>query len=69
MFPLIQICLLLSLLVLTHASKGYSTHRNYAYNFYVKTMGCSCLLGDKYKFTANVRDQDHKNAKKHYFVA
>ena len=29
----------------------------------------SCLLGDKYKFIANVRDKDYKISKIDHFVA
>ena len=32
-------------------------------------MRYSFLLDDKYKFTTNVRDKDHKIAKTHHFVA
>ena len=32
-------------------------------------MRYSFLLDDKYKFTANVRDKDHKITKIHHFVA
>ena len=68
MFPIIQICLLLSLLVLIHAPTGL----RYAYkvhNFYIKTIKHSCLLDDNYKFNANVRDKDHKITKIHHYVA
>ena len=37
--------------------------------FYTKTMKYLCLLGGKYKFTANVRDKSHKITKVHHFVA
>ena len=57
MFLTMQICLILSLLVLIHAYTGCSMHTNYA-TFYIKTMRYSCLLGDKYKFTVNVLDED-----------
>ena len=32
-------------------------------------MRYSCLLGDEYEFTANVRDKDYKITKIHLFVA
>ena len=66
MFPIIQICLLLSLLVLIHAPTGYAYK---VHNFYIKTTRHSCLLDDNYKFNANVRDKDHKITKIHHFVA
>ena len=35
----------------------------------IKTMRYSFLLYDKYKFTTNERDKDHKITKIHHFVA
>ena len=37
-------------------------------NLYIKTIRCSYLFGDKYKFNANVRYKDHKNTKIHHLV-
>ena len=53
MFPTTQVCILLSLLVLMHEPTSYSMHTKYVIFIYVRTMRYSCLLGDKYKFTAN----------------
>ena len=69
MFLIIQICLLLSLLVLMHAPTCRLQHAYKFRYFYIKTIRCSCLLGDEYKFNANVRDKDHKITKIHHFVA
>ena len=69
MFPIIQICLLLSLLVLIHAPTGYGMPIYKVDNFYIKTTRHLCLLDDKHKFNANVRDKDHKITKIHHFVA
>ena len=62
MFPMIQFCLLLSLL---HVTTGYSMHTNYM--IFIKTMRWSCLLSDKYKFNTNVRDKDHHFAASHQY--
>ena len=35
---------------------------------YIIIMRCSCLLGDKYEFNANVRAKDDKITKIHHFV-
>ena len=65
-FPIEQICLLLSLLVLIHSSTGYSMQTKYVLFIIMKYL---CLLGGKYKFTANVKDNNHKITKTHHFVA
>ena len=39
------------------------------HNFYIKTMKYSCVLGNEYKVTANVRDKDHKITKINNFAA
>ena len=36
--------------------------------FYIGTTRCARLLGDKYKFNANVRDKDNKITKMHYLL-
>ena len=71
MFPAIQLCLLLSLLVLVHAPTGYSMLTKYVLNYFcIKTMRYSFLLRrDKYKCNANVRCKDNKITKIHHFVA
>ena len=38
------------------------------HNFYIKTIGYSCLSGENHKFIANVADKDHKITKMHHFV-
>ena len=38
-------------------------------NFHKRIMRYSCLLGDKYKFTANASNKDHKITKIHHFAA
>ena len=68
MFPTTQIYLLLSLLVLMHEPKSYSMHTKYVI-LYMNTLRYSCLLGDKYKSTANVSNKDHKITKIHHTVA
>ena len=67
MFPTIQLSILLSLLVLMHEPKSYSTHTKYV--IFYKTIRYSCLLGDKHKFIGDVADKDHKITKIHHFVA
>ena len=37
--------------------------------FYIKTIKYSFSLDKNYKFTANVREKDHKITKIHHFVA
>ena len=67
MFPTIQVCILLSLLVLEQEPTSYSTHIKYVI-FIIKTMRYSCLLGDNYKFTANANNKDYKITKIHHFL-
>ena len=38
-------------------------HTKYVPDFFIKIMKYYCLLGDKYKFTRNERDKDHKSPK------
>ena len=64
MFPTTQVFIFLSLLVLMHEPTSYSMHTKY-----VIFIRYSCLLGDKYKFTANASNKDHKITKMHHFVA
>ena len=64
MFRATQVCILLSLLRLMHEPTSYSMHAKYVI-FYMRTMRYSCILGDKYKFTANASKQgpqNHQNA-------
>ena len=62
MFPTVQLCLLLSLLVLMRET--YKLQHVYKVrDFYIKTIRYSCLLGDNHKFIANVRNMDHKSPK------
>ena len=68
MFAIIQFCLVLSLLVLIHVPTGYSMHTKCTF-FYTKTIRYSFSLDNNYKFTANVREKDHKITKIHHFVA
>ena len=65
-FPTTQVCLLLSLLVLMHEPKSYGMDTKYV--ILCKNHN-SCLLGDKYKPTANASNKDHKISKIHHFVA
>ena len=64
-----------NVILLTFVPIGVNTctyRLQYAYKvrpFYMKTMKYSLLLDDKYKFTANLRDKDHKITKIHHFVA
>ena len=71
MFPTTQVCLLLSLLVLMYEPKSYGMHTKYViFKFLYKNHEVySCLLGDKYKSTANASSKDHKISKIHHFVA
>ena len=69
MFSTTQVFIFLSLLVLMHEPTSYSMHTKYVCNFYNRIMRYSCLLGNKYKFTANASNKDHKITKIHHFVA
>ena len=68
MIPLMQLCLFLSVLVLMINICTYSPTACIQSNFYIKIIIYVCL-GDDYKFTANVRDKDHKLSKYVIFVA
>jgi len=62
-------------ILLTFVTIGINTgiyslqHAYKVHTFYIKAMKYLFLLDDKYKFTANVRDKDHKITKIHHFVA
>ena len=61
MFPTVQLCLLLSLLVLMHEPISYSMYTKYVI-FFIKLLGI-------HKFIANVMDKDHKITNLHHSVA
>ena len=50
-------------------ARTYNLQHAYKVHTFYKTMKYSFLLDDKYKFTANVRDKDHKITNIHHFVA
>ena len=56
-------CILLCKFRIYRLQHAYKSH-----NFYIKTIRCLYLLGDKYKFNANVV-RDHKITKINHFVA
>ena len=60
MFPTVQLCLLLSLLVLMHEPISYSMYAKYVILYKARY---SCLLGNNHKFVAIVMDKDHKITK------
>ena len=48
-------------LVLMHEPTVYKLQHAYkVYNFSIKTIRYSCVLGDKHKFIGDVADKDHK---------
>ena len=60
MFAKIQFCLVLSLLVRVNTCTYRLQHAYKVRIFYIKTIRYSFLLDNNYKFTANVREKDHK---------